>query len=654
MITMNKPFTDNQVAAMVDLFKLIPATRFVRGEDMTRLAECYQHGFLVITEGGAVVQPIPTDLFELINTYHGTDTYALNQTFHKSFKTMAEGDIFELIEQQLLNYFSTYGLEAFGMTAANYVPEEALNMPFPAPNRKLVIIRTANNGTIFDAIDNFAKNVAAPSPRMVAEFGELLEFVSVDTDQIKSFELRVMKHTKDGTVPTEPTEFLRYLVYRTTGQTLVIKNSNLISAIKNRVGSYNYGMLEDNQVEGLFAEADLTSLASIFFRYKPIFLAFKKYPGCAPYINRIRRLAEKYHKPLSDVNVRNFTTLVREYRMDDVLSVLSRASNRELIKLGNAIGARLLQNQGESIPGVYSIRNGRTFVRADGLKGIPTKDYAHTFHVLELISDELVQRLSPSLKGKIFVIPDGISYSAPFSEKQFIGNIPWGTQLIGLPEGAFTAGIQWFNQDSKRIDIDLHLNSATTHYGWCGGWRDGTEVIYSGDQTNAPLPKGAAEAFFFNPAQDEAFILGANLYSGPEVVDYKMFISRQPVEAYARDYTFDPNEAVMAPIPLRFDHTHDMTIGMFANGAFYFMGGSIGHGIVPSGNYADYLKGLVAQLDARWTLTEVINACGGTVASPAVAKTIEAEDPNHPAIIDLSPEALTATTLLDLIDGKLE
>ena len=653
MITMNKPFTPVQIRAMIDLFKLVPATRFVRNARMTQLFDCFQHGFLVITEGGAIVNPIPTDLFEMIDASYGVNTYAMNQTFHKSFKTMAEGDIRTLVEQQIMNYFSTYGLESFGLTAATYIPEEALDLPLPKTDRKLTIIRAANNGTIFDAIDNFAANVVAPSPRMVTFFKELLEFVSIDTEKIKSFELRVMKHAFDGTVPADPTEFLRYLVFRTTGQTLIIKNSDLITQIKNFSRFTMADNLPASKVEDLFKQANLTSLASIFFRYKPIFLAYKKYPGCAPIINRIRRLAEKYHKPLSDVNVRNFTTLVRDYRMDDILTVLNRASNRELIKLGNAIGARLLQSQNEAVPGVFSIRNGRTFVRPDAIKSVPTRDYAHTFHVLELISEELANRLSPSIKGKLFIVPEGIEYTAPFSEKQFTGNIPWGTRLTGLPQGAFTAGIQWYDQRNERVDIDLHLNSATHHFGWNGGWREGAEIIYSGDQTSAPLPKGAAEAFFFCPDPGEAYILGANLFSGPDVVDYKMCISRQPVESYGRNYTFDPNEMVMAPIPLRFDHTHDMTIGMFTNGMFYFMGGSIGRRIVPSGNYADYLKGLIAQMDARWTLSEVIHACGGTVATPEVAKAM-AESDDAPQMVDLSPEALTSTTLLNLIDGKLE
>lgn len=642
-MSINKPISNTEIRSLINLFKAVPADLFVRGQKMHGVAECASRGFVVITGGGALVDPVPDNLFNLINYEYGVNAFQLNQTFHKSFSTVRDMTPEEYFAHQMFHYFSTYGLEMFGMKARPYVPVEELELPegFRINVDKLTVIRALSWGDLLDLIDKFAANTNSPSPRIIENFKPLMGHIRIATDDIKSFELQVIKHDMDGTVPTNPVSVLRYAVYKTTAQTLLIKNKVCREMIQK---SYHK---DSDMAKNIFEKADPAKMASIFLRYKPLFLAFKAHKGCAPIINRYRRLAVDFHKPMSDVSVQGFMALVLNDRQEDMAAVLDKASNRELIKLGNSLGCRLFSGPLGN-PGVYSIRNGRTFVREETttVKGNMTKFY----NALVMVSEKVTERLTPSLKGKTFLMPGYMDYAVPTTEKQFIGNIPWGSRCVVPAVGAFTAGIQWFDQKGERVDIDLHLNSPTQHFGWNGSYRNnGAEIIYTGDMTAAPQPNGAAEAFWFDPTGDD-FILSANLFSGPDNTEFKFFMNQVKPIAQSRNYTCDPADLLFAPIPLKYRGEHDMTIGLFTEREFYFFGGRMTNGIVPSANYPAFITGLKAQLKAKWFISELLNQCGATIINDIH----EVDEDQRANVIDLTPAALDATTLLSIVDGNLE
>ena len=200
----------------------------------------------------------------------------------------------------------------------------------------------------------------------------------------------------------------------------------------------------------------------------------------------------------------------------------------------------------------------------------------------------------------------------------------------------------WINQKGQRIDIDLHLNSATRHFGWNGGWRDNSDILYTGDQTSAPEPNGAAEAFWFNPNTDD-YIMDVNLFSGPQQTEYKMFMTTVKPNNIKRKYTYNSADALFPPIPMNFGDKRQQTLGIFVKDyGFYFYGGAISGGIVPTANYAQFIEGLKYKLTHTYMMSDLLGDCGSIEVS-----SID-ED-----VIDLSPESLTATTLLDIVDGNL-
>ena len=631
-----KSYKSEEIRSLISLFKVAPIPHQMNLN--IDFVSCARNGFIFLNEDGDIVRKVPDRYFDYVVSEYGTAAFECNQTFYKSFKTVRDISPEQHLADQLMHYFSTYDLESFGLQAQPWVPIQEFHIDgWSAMTDKLVVIRLVSDESITELINKFAANTVAPSPRIIVEFNSLMKHITIPTDEIKSFELQVIKHDMDGTVPQNPISFLRYLVYKTTGQTLIIKNQKLCNAIKN--GS-NYGEI-CKIVEQIFAKGNETQLASIFLRYKPIFLAYKAYPGCRSKINRLRRLADKYHKPLSDTSVQNVTKLISEDRFVAVQEVINKASNRELIKLLNAINLHFVTN---NTPGVYSIRNGRTFVKEDGYKLTKATDLPRFLKGRGMIEGELCQRLGANLMGRRFYLPKYIDYAVPVTEKQFTGNIPWGTKITATPNEPFTAGVCWFDQKGMRVDIDLHLNSATEHFGWNSGWRDDSDILYTGDQSSAPEPNGAAEAYWFNPEKGD-FIMGVNLYSGPQNTEYKMFMTKTKPSNMSRNYTYDASSTLFPPIPMNFRDEHQQNLGLFTKDGFYFYGGAISSGIVPTANYEQFIGGLKSKLERSYMMSEFLRNLGAVV--------VDEIDENDDDIIDLSPETLTATTLLDIVDGNL-
>ena len=56
----------------------------------------------------------------------------------------------------------------------------------------------------------------------------------------------------------------------------------------------------------------LKNLAKIFFRFKPLFLAFKTNSGLKPIINKIRKLADIYHVPMKPDFLNDITAMIKK------------------------------------------------------------------------------------------------------------------------------------------------------------------------------------------------------------------------------------------------------------------------------------------------------------------------------------------------------
>lgn len=574
----------------------------------------------------------------------------LNNPFHATWDKVANADYRQLIVEQVLHYLSTYGREAFGLGAAPVVPTESFQFPDnqPLPVESLTLVRVVDADVANDIVEHTLTTVAAPHKNDMVFYNTYCENTTLSPEKVKSNELRTLLYTVKDLYPEDEDEFIRYLIYRSIGSTLVIKNKKTIKTIKNAMKDEKIAHFVLNG----FQKANLSNLARNFLRLKPIYLAFKT-PATAPYINKIRRLADTYHKPMSDLRVANLSNLFYQGENDKAKKVIEKMSMRELIKVYNFAEMNRMY-EGEVIE-AYNIRNGKIHLeegknRYSGLTGQAAMDAMEY-----TLAQELSNRIYRKLAGKIFLIPSYIDYCAPVSEKQFIGNIPYGTKF-SFPN-TVSLGIFWENYKNKRTDLDLHLTTPSGAFGWNASYR-GTEreVLYSGDMTDAT--HGAAEAFYANYFKlDEPYILSVNNYTNEPDVPFKFICTESRFEASGQrswnapsTCPIDISQTLFPPIDLKFKDTNSQTIGFGHRNAFYFYGGELNSDIVPDrSKYREYMNALIARTSTSMSLHVLLIMAGARVVSEIGYEQLTDEEKAQ--VVDLSPGMLIRTTLIDLVDS---
>ena len=573
----------------------------------------------------------------------------LNNPFHATWDKVANADYRQLIVEQVLHYLSTYGREAFGLGAAPVVPTESFQFPDnqPLPVESLTIMRVVDAEVANDIVEHTLTTVAAPHKNDIVFYSTYCKNTTLSPEKVKSNELRTLLYAMKDLYPEDEDEFIRYLLYRSIGSTLVIKNKKTIKAIKNAMKNQEIAHF----VLTGFQKANLSKLARNFLRLKPIYLAFKT-PDTASYINKIRRLADIYHKPMSDLRVANLSNLFYQGEEEKAKKVIEKMSMRELIKVRNFVDMNQLF-QGSVIE-AYNIRNGKIHLeegknRTEGLTGdaMDAMDKA--------LYQEFCNRTRYKLAGKIFFIPSYIDYCVPVSEKQFIGNIPYGTKF-SFPN-TVSLGIFWENYKNERTDLDLHLTTPSGAFGWNASYRNEKRaVLYSGDMTDAT--NGAAEAFYANYSKlDEPYILSVNNFTGMPDVPFKFICTESRFEASTRGAWNSPaicpidiSKTLFPPIDLKFKDTNSQTIGFGHRNVFYFYGGELNSGIIPDrSKYREYMDALYARTSTSMTLRTLLLMAGARVVSESGYEQLTDEEKTQ--VVDLTPSTLTRTTLIDLVDS---
>lgn len=603
--------------------------------------EVMPYGIAFVNQSGEVVREIDKNTRDMAQRLFATTNAMWSNTFHKSLERVAEAPMEDLVAEQLVHYFSTYGLETFGLKAIPYIPPEALNLDLDASvnKRGFTVIKVVDELTAIQYIDNYFKTTLAPNKMFVEDIIKLLRYTTLEPEEIASFELKCAQYNRIGLVPIDGTTFLRFLVYETTNSTMLIKNCETINRIKG-------GVMNFPHLFKYFDSANLTKCAEVFYRFKPLFLAFKSYPYCASYINKIRRLAVKYHKPLSDINVQNVSKLFAEDRFEDAVLAIQKASNRQLIKLYNYF--KDVSDSDDKTCAIYTIRNGKSYFD----NSIEPKSRIETKSALAVVWAELCSRFRGTLKGKTFFIPSYIDYAVPYTEKQFIGTIPYGTKIKCPAEKAFTVAIAWENYKGNRSDIDLHLSGLKGSFGWNSNYRGkDNQILYSGDMTDAT--NGASEAFYFNPS-DAMYIASVNNYTGYDDMPFKFFLTDKKFDHVSAGYyhnrpttpPVDVTDALFAPIDLTFKDTNNMNVGFFNDKReFVFYGGELGSSIVPKHEMlADALETIASRATNVMSMRELLLMAGANVIDET------AENSEKIDYIDMSPASINFTSLLEIVD----
>lgn len=650
--------------ATIKLFKALPIkTRQKKLPTKELLEKTIKRGFIFSPE---VIYNYSNydELIKLVEEVFGITSEKVNASFHKSWKKVKEADIEQLIVEQIAHYLTTYGkkdtagymfqkmhlenwkvdnlgkkvisledLDVEKITDKDYIyiPKEALDIPeIEIDEIKLVVIRGYTKPELKVKLLKLLNSGVALKEETINDVVDVALFVDIDEKDIevvKNKEVRVILYNYLDLVPENPVEFLRYAVYLATDETLLIKSKELIAKIKEG---------KNIKIVKLFKNYDLKRLAEIFLRFKPIFLAFRTNAELKRIINKIRKLAVNYHKPMPKDYLNEITAKIKKGEIIDIdrlKSELERVNTFRKIRLAYALKFRT--KDVDSI--LYRIRNGKSYATDFSFSG---KERAKI--ILAIVLDSITENIGKNVKGRKIYIPDHINYSLPATEKQFTGNFPSGT-YISIPQDMIV-GIYWENVKHNSIDLDLSLISPNVgKIGWDSNYRtEDRGILFSGDITDAY--KGATELFYVQRQLKDGLILFLNYYNyNSEVkVPFKIIVAKEKAKDFGNNYMVNPNN-IVSVVQSEINQKQEilgLLITTMNESRFYFAETSIGMSITSSNSeFAENSrKYLISFYQNSIELKDVLFKAG--------AKLIDDKDKSD---IDLSPESLEKDSILNLL-----
>lgn len=418
----------------------------------------------------------------------------LNKTFHKSWDKIKNSSSFELHVEQIKHYISTYGSN---FSDEVYIPDEILDISDLTLNYKVIKSYTKKE-LIEKALNMLSSSIALTRDtiKLILDFlTEDMGYAFDGSENIKNKEAVVMIADEFNIYPTNPVEFLRYIVYKSTNNTLLIKNDETIELIKR----------SDFNPEKHFKNYGYERLSEIFNRFKPLFLAYKN--KCSKDINKISKLSKKLHKPM----INNPLNLVTQKLLSD--RDIKWIDNASIFSIFKALSACYNRGYLKQDTFLFKIRNGKSwYAKKDTNVSICKKN-------TKFLENYLKNRINFN-DEKVF-IPKNVQYSLPTSEKMFVGNVPVGTKITGKK---LAVGVYWENSGGA-YDLDLSGNNIDGKVGWNSLYNQGDgNLMYSGDITNAP--NGAVEYLYANNGLKNKTIVNLNVYSGSDNSEYKIILGK--------------------------------------------------------------------------------------------------------------------------------
>ena len=560
-----------------------------------------------------------------------------NASFHKSWSVVQEASIEQLVIQQIVHYMTTYGFESLGVYSDNtvYIPNEKLEVPELKEGIQLTLINALTGEEILERIIKLGSGVAL-SKSTLNDIMTIVKHNNYSMSIVNSIENRELKgllFDYYGIVPTEPVEYLRYVINKMTGESLLIKNSYLIEKIKS---------CSSVDLDKLLTKAP-RDLGKIFLRYKPLFLAMKKISKNKSFFNRLRKDAKIMHKPIGEDFLNSVTANIKKGTLD--LNMLGKklkdASIFRKVRLANSLQYRL--NSCDSI--VYKVRNGKGWVEDFSWDNSKTQA---TATALGMVMYSIAEDIRENVEGKTFYIPENVNYTVPATEKQFTGMFPSGS-YVEVPKDMI-AGINWHNVGSSRIDLDLSLVGESGKIGWDSSYRtDDRQILFSGDVTDASGKNGASESFLVKKGLEESKLIRVNdftSYASPETpLKCKLFVGQEDSKVNLRNnYMVDPNKIIATA---NYELTkRDVILGLMVNvgdmNRFYFNEVSTGNKITSScSDEANKARTyLIRSCQESISLNDILAQAGAVVVS---------EVPEEGEYTDLSPKNLTKDSIIGLL-----
>jgi hypothetical protein len=617
----------------IRLFKALPITDKKKKQSKPLLKKTISKGFIFSPE--VIHNYSEKELIRLISIIDkeiGLTPEQTNSSFHKSWKKIREADIEQLVIEQLFHYLTTYGFEARGIYDKDfvYIPNEKLELP-DSEGTTLTVIRGYTKTELKEKIMSLLQAGIALNEDTINDIVDIALFVGIDDSDISSIknkETKTILYDYLDLFPGNPIEFLRYVVYKSTDRTLLIKDGATLEAIKNSRNITALKLFNKYKIK-----YGLERLAGIFYRFKPIFLAFKTNSGLCTIINKTRKLAIKHHMPMPEDYLNAITAKIKNKEVIDIdkLKVmLVSATIFRKIRLAYALKFRTKNT--EAI--LYRIRNGKGYAT-----GFQFDNKKKAREVLNIVLDSIVADIK--IKDKKIYIPEHVVYTLPATEKQFTGNYPSGT-YISIPRDMIV-GIHWENIKGRRIDLDLSMINQNGKIGWDGGYRtEDRTVLFSGDVTDAP--NGASELFYVEKQKMDSYILFVNYYNHDNSIEvpFKIIVAKEKTRNFQQNYMVNPDN-ILSIAKTKITQKQKV-LGLLTvttkECRFYFTETNLGKSISAGNNVfvENSKKYLFDFYRNTISLKDILMKAGNQIVRD-----------KRKCDIDLSPENLEKSTIIDLL-----
>lgn len=585
---------------------------------------------------GIIVHPaIPRtkEIIDLILNNVKLNKKELNSTFRKSWKIIEESSEEDLYFHQLVHYITTYGFKELGIFSNStvYIPNDSVRIPSLKGNIEFITVNALTKEDVLEKIKILVSGIALKESTIDDIFDIIVEnkYDKSIIEYVKNRELLLKLYDHFNVFPTAIEDFFKYWIYKVTDKTLIIKND------------YMFSLIEDSDFDSRnFIKNAPIELASIFYRYKPLFLALKRQSPNKGFFNRLRKNAIKLHKPLPIDYLNSITKMIsnKTLNIDKLKNKLKNATIYRKIRLLNSLKFRTCNNN-NSI--VHTIRNGRSWVKDFEWNG----DIDYLNSIIDVIVQSIVSNFN--VKGKKFLIPENVNYAVPATEKQFIGMLPIGSSIT--VDDDMMIGVYWKDVGGT-TDLDFSLiDEDGFKIGWNGNQKT-DNIMFSGDITSAP--NGATEVLYIKKAMSKKAIINLNYYNhygeSPSI-PYRLFVAKEKIKnGFNLGYMVNPNN-VLIEISSYID-VQDKINGVIVNtngrNTVYFAETSFSKAIssydsVISKKARDYF---INSLQTVLTFNELIVLAGGTIITE-LPEDIDID------IVDLSPNKLKKDTFIELLNN---
>lgn len=513
-----------------------------------------------------------------------------NATFYKEWKEVISKTRWELLIDQVIHYASTYGTNFEGKP---YIPnKEPINIDYTKFKLILPITRE-------EAIERCEKMLGgmALKQETIEQILNVFKQCEHDPnlDNIKNKEALMFLCKEQGIVPNEPVEMVRFIVFLATSKTLLIKDKSTLELIQR------------SNID--ISKFNLEKLSTVFFRFKPIFLALKHNKAKNKrVVNKLRRLAEKNHVPMKLGLVEQ--VLSNEKVLPEFIQALQQGKISDLkkVQLITAIKIRCKELNTK----VFPIRNGKMWIKEEKNK---------VFQYYGILESFLIGSLIESLEKKAcdVYIPEGFNLTFPFSEKSYVGNVPIGS-YINLSDADCVVGIHWRGEEGAR-DLDLKLIDVNgNQYGWNASYynKENT-LVFSGDMTSA---NPEASELFYAKKGFAPSIVKVNLYSGESNSKFRFFLAKEPISTIQRGYMVNPNNILFETECIM--DSQEKSLGVITGDKFIFSQFRTGKGRVAYNSITDeYTNYALSTVDCYLYVKDILSRAGFTFSNEGKDLTIK-------------------------------